>query len=968
MNPFALPQRLKRFQVEITTGCNLACAGCPRTIGIAQGSWRNKNMSPKRFAALIANAPKSDILVLQGIGEPTLHPKLEELIGIAKASKRFTYISFNTNALLREHEYYVRLRKAGLDHVSVSVDSLTPATAEATRSGTDVARLRDAVRFLIKLFGPGTTISIVLSRMNLGELAALLEELHALGARLVEIQPLIAYAPELETVRLTAADIDQARRITAEAIARHPGYAVLHAPALTPSERRCTRPMTAGYATVDALLTPCCTTEDTGLFGRANLAEQSFAELWQSPKVAGWYARFFDRDDAICAGCAFNPRGITGEPASIVTPAADLGVATELQRAGKLDEAAARFRALLEEQGSVAALQGLGEVALQRGDHAAAIRLLDSVQRIAPSSRTSHNLAWALDGAGRRDDALGLMRQTVADHPDYALGYRSLARMLTERGAALDAAGTLIVLIRRALAARNPAAAEAAVAHLLSIDADHPRLIEIANLLRIHNRGDLALPVIEAILRHHPGDPGALLVRAMARLPVVYADTDAILASRRAYAADLAAFANAVAQATPAALAAAFEQVGQAKPFYLSYQGENDRDVQTQYGDAVARIVQSALPAPPAPAPAPKPGEKLRVGFASNYFFLHSVAKLFGGWIEQLDRSRLEVFVYNLFPGEQDDSARRIAASGVQLRHRAGDTKAWAEAIAADRLHALIYPEIGMETHALRLACLRLARVQCMSWGHPVTSGLPTIDYFLSSALMEPPGGDAHYREKLVRLPNLSICYAPMPDAAGTLTRAALGLRGDAAVYLCCQALYKYLPAHDGVLPAIASRVPASQFLFIADGNPATTATVRERLARAFAAAGLDAARHLVFTQPVAPDDFPALLRAGDIYLDSIGWSGGNTTLEAATCGRPIVTLAGALMRGRHSAAILRQMGLDQYIAADHKAYVELAVRLGTGSVARQQAARQVAANRAKLFGDLTPVRALEQFLIQAVA
>ena len=971
MNPFALPQRLKRFQVEITTGCNLACVGCPRTIGIDEGNWHNKNMSIKRFAAILANAPKSDILVLQGIGEPTLHPKLQEMIRLARASKRFTYISFNTNALLRGHDYYVKLRKEGLDHVSVSVDSLKPETAEATRSGTDVGRLREAVRFLVALFGPGTTLSVVLSRMNLTELPDLLADLYGLGARIVEIQPLIAYAAGLEKVRLTAADIDLAKRMTRETEAKHPGLNVLHAPALTPSDRRCTRPMTAGYVTVEGMLTPCCTTEDASLLGRANLAEHSFSELWQAPGLTKWYSRFFDRDDSICLGCAFNPQGLAKPGAERPDPtllAQRTENAGKLQRLGRVDEAAAQFRSVLDETGSIPAIQGLGEVALQRGEHAEAIRLLDAAQQLAPSGRNAHNLAWALHGAGRRDEAVTRMHRTVNEFPDYATAYFSLARMLVERNDRSDAAGALIVLLRRALTARSAAIVDTAAAQLLALDIDHPRLTETANLLRLGNRADLAISLLDAMLRRQPDNLGAALVRCMARLPVVYAEEPAITTSRNLYQTDLEAFGAAVKAASPAALAAGYEQVGQAKPFYLSYQGRDDRRLQEIYGDAVSRIVQAVSPAPPSPALPPQTGEKLRVGFASNYFFQHSVSKLFRGWIEQLDHDRFELFVYNLFPGEPDNWAAATGSRAAQVRHRVGGPSDWASAIAGDRLHALIYPEIGMETTALRLACLRLARVQCAAWGHPATTGLPSIDYFLSSALMEPDDGDSHYREKLIRLPNLSIHYDPLPTDTGSLTRERLGLRSDATVYVCCQALYKYLPGDDHVFPAIAARVPSAQFLFIADGNPTTTETLRARFDRVFAAKNLNAARHLVFTPTVAPTEFPSLLRAGDIYLDSIGWSGGNTTLEAATCGLPIVTLPGPLMRSRHSAAIMHRMGLDQFVAADIAGYIEIAVRLGNDAKARAEAARLVAVNRSKLFHDTEPVRALEAFLLRAVA
>ena len=971
MNPFALPQRLKRFQVEITTGCNLACAGCPRTIGINEGHWRNKHMPVKRFAAVIEHAPPSDVLVLQGIGEPTLHPRLPEMLQLAKASKKFTYISFNTNALFRELPYYDELRKAGLDHVSVSVDSLTPATAEATRSGTDVNQLRDAVRYLVRLFGPGTTLSIVLSRMNIGELSTLLAELHGLGARLVEIQPLIAYADALENVRLTSADIVQAKRITAEAEARHDGLHVMHAPALTPVERRCRRPLHAGYVTADGLMTPCCTTENVDLFGRASLEEHDFADLWQSPKMADWYEMFFHKDDAICVGCAYNPQGLgrqqleAPESASLASRVEDAAV---LQRQGRVEEAAARFRSVLDEGGSIQAIQGLGETALQRGEHASAVRLLETVQQLAPSARNSHNLAWALNGAGRADDALAMMRKTVTETPEYVPAYGSLARFLTERNDKIGAAGVLITLIRKALAARKMDVVESGVDQLLALNLAHPQLTETANHLRVGNRNDLARRVLDAVLKHNPGDLGATLVHAMTHLPVIYSSMAELEACRKAYTAEITGFGTATAAAPPERLLAAFEQVGQAKPFYLSYQGQDDRPLQETYGRAIARIAQEAVTGAPAPAPKPAAGEKIRIGFASNYFFQHSVSKLFRGWIEHLDRSRFEIFVYNLFPGDADDWATAIAQSADHARHKLGGFADWARAIAADRLQVLIFPELGMETTALRLACLRLARVQCMSWGHPVTTGLPTIDYFLSSDLMEPVNGDTHYSEKLVRLPGLSVYYEPLPANTGTVTRTTLGLRDDAMVYVCCQTLYKYHTAHDGLFPAIAAKVPNAQFLLIADGNPSTTDALRARLTAAFAAKGLNAARHLVFTPPVAPTDFPALLKSGDVYLDSLGWSGGNTTLEAATCGLPIITLPGAFMRGRHSAAILRQMGLDQYIAASEQAYVDLAVRLGSDTATRQEAAKLVTANRDRLFRDLNPVRALEQFLLQAVA
>jgi predicted O-linked N-acetylglucosamine transferase (SPINDLY family) len=103
----------------------------------------------------------------------------------------------------------------------------------------------------------------------------------------------------------------------------------------------------------------------------------------------------------------------------------------------------------------------------------------------------------------------------------------------------------------------------------------------------------------------------------------------------------------------------------------------------------------------------------------------------------------------------------------------------------------LIYPEIGMDPMTARLATLRLAPVQCMAWGHPTTSGFPTIDYYLSSDLMEPANAPEHYTETLVRLPNLASYHSPSVESALELTREAVGARKGSVLYWCCQSLFK---------------------------------------------------------------------------------------------------------------------------------------------------------------------------------
>lgn len=951
---FAAPARLRRLQVEITTGCNLNCAGCQRTLGMQARTWRNAHMPAARLDAVLANAPPAATLILQGIGEPTLHPGLADLIAAARRCRKFDLISFNTNALARDADYYAHLRRHGLNHVSISVDSLIQATADRLRAGTDCTRLRANAAALLRVFEGSVTFSIVLSRGNAAELPSLLATLHGLGARVIEVQPLVSYATATDDLTLDPAALRASLATIEAARATLPGLTVLPAPAFAPDGSRCRRPFHAAYVTVDGFLTPCCLTNDPDLLGRTSLAELPWEQAWDSAGVRGFLSRYFDREPAICQGCAFNPSG-TQATVSVADARRQLAD-------GSLDQAAVGFQTALAHSDAAEALQGLGLVHLQRGDPASALPLLQAAGTLAPGPRCSHNIAAALTALGRQTEAVALHRDNLARHPDYVPAYLTLAGLLATAGDRGGAGDLLVLLASRALSAQQAGPLRTAVSRLAELDPGHRETLLLANRLRIAGQQGLALDLLDARLARDPGDLGAALCRTMARLAVVHTTEEDVTARRAAYTQDLQLLAQAAHAADPAALARAAEQVGTAKPFFLAYQGQDDRLLQQTYGDLVVRMMAAAHPRP-APHP-PPPSPRIRVGFATAYWHLHSVSKLFGGWVRSLDRSRFEVIGYHLGDG-QDAMSADLAGHCQDFRHGVGTRQDWARTIADDGLHALIYPEIGMHPLAVQLASQRLAPVQCVAWGHPVTTGLPTIDAFLSSALMEPPDGDRHYTERLVRLPNLSVCYQPLPSEGGRLSRSGLGIPHDAVAYLCCQSLFKYRPSDDAVLVAIATQVPNAVFVFIGDLREVNATLVHRRMSAAFTAAGLDAAR-LRFVPPVAAEAFPSLLRAADVYLDSIGWSGGNTTLEAVACDLPMITLPTGLMRGRHSAAILRMMGLEAWIAADRASYVTLAVALAVPAK-RALARQEIAARRHLLYGDTAPVRALEAFLTQVV-
>ena len=280
--------------------------------------------------------------------------------------------------------------------------------------------------------------------------------------------------------------------------------------------------------------------------------------------------------------------------------------------------------------------------------------------------------------------------------------------------------------------------------------------------------------------------PEARLALCIAQLPVLYTEEREIAERRAAYQQQLEAldvdqrrrgcdWANAV---------------GSTQPFFLAYQGCNDRDLQRAYGSLVCGIMAERYPPPPL-SPPPRSDERIRLGIVSGFFRRHSNWKIpIRGWLSQIDRRQFQLFGYHT--GVDNDAETQLAA-GMCDRFVQGpfSVDRWRETILTNAPHVLIYPEVGMHPVSVQLAAQRLAPVQCNSWGHPDTSGFPTLDYYLSSELMEPPDAQDHYTERLVRLPNLSIYYEPLDEPTGSLSRTDLGLRPTATIYWCGQLLYK---------------------------------------------------------------------------------------------------------------------------------------------------------------------------------
>jgi protein O-GlcNAc transferase len=649
----------------------------------------------------------------------------------------------------------------------------------------------------------------------------------------------------------------------------------------------------------------------------------------------------------------------------------------------QFEQAAGHYREAVRLQPRLAeAHTNLGNALHSLGRHEEAAVACREAARLNPASAPAHNnLGNALRGLNRFEEAESCYREALRLRPELALVHRNLGDTLGLLGRLEEAIACYCESVRlkpddaglhKALgdALINLSRPDEAATCYREAVRLAPDFAEAWNHLGLAltslGRPQEADQCYGEALRARPDFVVARLNRAIARLPIVYRSEAEVDEMRRGYARELEAVCRIEAAAR---VPNTVEATGSCSPFFLAYQGRCNRDLQTIYGGFVARVMASLYPdwaSPPEVAP-PQPGEAIRVGILSACFYSHSNWKIpIKGWLRGLDQSRFQLFGYYIGCHQDEETA---VARGLCHRFMQGlpTLERWAQAIRSDRLHVLLIPGIGMDDVTIRLAALRLAPVQATSWGHPDTSGLPTIDHYLSSELMEPSGADAHYTERLVRLPNLSIWYEPPALAPDPVSRAELGVPETAVLYWCCQSLFKYLPRHDWVFARIASAVPEARFLFIRYPHGDTvTGIFRERLIAAFAKVGLDAERYCRFLAPMSMARFAGVSRIADVFLDSLEWSGCNSTLEALACDLPVVTMVGDLMRGRHSAAILTMLGVPELIADCPERFVELATELGRDGTRRRGLTTRIARDKRKLYADRACIEGLARYLHDA--
>lgn len=370
--------------------------------------------------------------------------------------------------------------------------------------------------------------------------------------------------------------------------------------------------------------------------------------------------------------------------------------------------------------------------------------------------------------------------------------------------------------------------------------------------------------------------------------------------------------------------------------FRLAYIHEDNSALSCLFGDFVASQMQRIMPliaGPPDAQPAVPSKRKIRLGYISTRFVTNAVTFYMANRILHHDRNTFEIYLFTI-GAQQDEMTELLAQNSDQRIHLSGDLDYLANAakIRECQLDILLYADIGMDITTYLLAGLRLAPVQGALLGHASPTGLPTMDYFFSSEV-EPTNATAHYREQLIRLPNVGSAQILPPGLKNkgtpSVSRQQLGIPDDAFVFISCANGMKHVPERDYLWTEILRRVPQA-WILVKPFNPWDyDRQMEQRIRQAGQRAGA-VDRILYLAGCEGHNDVFSLLALADVQLDTYPFNGWTTTIEAFCLALPTITQEGNAYRSRLGAGFLRAMGITAGIAATEAEYVEWAVTLAS--------------------------------------
>eukprot|EP00898_Chlorokybus_atmophyticus_P005952 jgi/Chlat1/6358/Chrsp44S05822 len=368
---------------------------------------------------------------------------------------------------------------------------------------------------------------------------------------------------------------------------------------------------------------------------------------------------------------------------------------------------------------------------------------------------------------------------------------------------------------------------------------------------------------------------------------------------------------------------------GQNRLLALNYIQETAEDdvlyhAHKEWGDRFQRLF-ALCPPPLQSADRDRP---ITIGYVSPDFFTHSVSYFIMAPLLHHSYANFRIICYSaVVKGDQKTQKfREVVESrgGVWKEITGIDERSVAQLVQQDGVDILVELTGHTANNRLGTMACKPAPVQVTWIGYPNSSGLSTIDYRLTDAIVDSPETKQQFVEELIRLPGCFLCYTPAPTAPPVAPAPCLSC--GFVTFGSFNNLAKMTRRVLALWGRILRSVPNSRLVLKC--KPFTSPTVQRRFLSIMAEEGVDAVRIDLMPLMLLNSDHLNSYSLMDISLDTFPYAGTTTTCESLYMGVPCIALAGDLHAHNVGVTLLSQLGLHEHIAQSEDEYVDIAVSM----------------------------------------
>lgn len=358
-----------------------------------------------------------------------------------------------------------------------------------------------------------------------------------------------------------------------------------------------------------------------------------------------------------------------------------------------------------------------------------------------------------------------------------------------------------------------------------------------------------------------------------------------------------------------------------------------------------------------------KKNEKIKIGFISEFFSNHTIGKLYKGIIFKLDKNKFDVYVFHSENTKKSSIYEEFLEAEINLNiknitvPKHFDKKI--ELINEQNLDIIFYPEIGMSSEFYFLSYVRLAKTQITSWGHPITTGNNSIDYFLSSKLLETNNAQKRFSEKLVLSEYLPMFFYK-PKIYKTLSAEEIVKKN---IYFCSQTLIKIHPNFDEIINKILIKDKKATIFFIRDEPE----IISNKLFKRFKKNIPLHYERINFINKLSVEEYINFCGRASVLLDTLYFGAGNSFHESMFYGTPTITMPTENLKSRIVYGAYKQMKIENPpVVSSVNEYVDKAVEIANLNEKDMLDTKSYYSKSADkyLYENINAVKELEKFFI----